>query len=126
MMAALDPAGPIAGACGITWTLLCPTSTVAALVSAALSPFHHTARQALRLSRVGLWSGSIAFAVALFATVATASPTNPPEPLWEGLLIIVVTGIAPVLAFFTARINRRHIAELELIESARKNREVPV
>ena len=69
--AAVDPAGPFAAVCGITWTLLCPTSCVAAVVSAALCPFQRMTRQALRLSRVGLWAGSIAFVVATVATVRT-------------------------------------------------------
>lgn len=122
MIAALDPAGPFAAACGITWTLLWPTSAVAALVSAALSPFHRFARQGLRLSKLAVWSGSIAFGVAVVATIATAGfPEDPPQPIWEALMLIVLTCIGPALAFFTARINQRHKAELEFIESARQS-----
>src|SRR5215813_6457005 len=95
MLAAVDPAGPFAAICGITWTLLCPTSGVAALVSAALCPFRRTARQALRLSRVGLWAGSIAFLVAIVATVVTAGfLKDPPESVADAVLLILLTGIA--------------------------------
>jgi hypothetical protein len=87
MLAAVDPAGPFAAACGITWTLLLPTSGVAALVSAGLCPFRRTVRQAFRLSRVGLWTGSIAFVVAVVATVATAGfRKDPAESVTEAVL----------------------------------------
>jgi cytochrome bd-type quinol oxidase subunit 2 len=121
MLAAVDPAGPFAAVCGITWTLLCPTSGVAALVSAALCPFQRTARQALRLSRVGLWAGSIAFIAATVATVATAGfPKDPPESVADAVLLISLTAIAPVLAYFIGRFSRRKIARLETQESANK------
>jgi cytochrome bd-type quinol oxidase subunit 2 len=118
MLAAIDPAGPFAAVCGITWTLLCPTSGVAALVSAALCPFQRTARQALRLSRVGLWVGLVAFFVAVVATVATAGfPKDPPESVADAVPLILLTGIAPVLSFFTGRVSRRKIARLETAKS---------
>jgi len=121
LAAAVDPAGPFAAVCGITWTLLCPTSGVAAIVSAALCPFRRTARQALRLSRVGVWTGSIAFLVATVATVATAGfPKDPPESVAEAVLLISLTAIAPILAFFAGRFSRRRIIKLETEESANK------
>ncbi len=121
MLAAVDPAGPFAAACGITWTLLCPTSAVAALVSAALCPFRRTARQAIRLSRVGLWAGSLAFLVAIVATIATASfPKDPPESIADAVLLVSLTGVAPVLACFTGRLSRRKIVKLETPEPANK------
>jgi len=122
MLAAVDPAGPFAAVSGITWALLCPTSGVAALVSAVLCPFRSTARQALRLSRVGIWTGSIAFLVAIVATVATAGfPKDPPESVADAVLLISLTGIAPVLAYFTGRFSRRKIVRLETAESANKS-----
>ena len=114
ILAAVDPAGPFAAVCGITWTLLCPTSGVAALVSAALCPFKRTAHQALRLSGVGLWAGSIAFVVATVATVATAGfPKDPPESVADAVILISLTAIAPVLAYFTGRLSRRKMIRLE-------------
>jgi hypothetical protein len=121
MLASVDPAGWFAAVCGITWTLLAPTSGVAALVSAALCPFQRTVRQALRLSRAGVWAGSIAFLVALVATLATTGfPKNPPESVADAVLWVLLTGIAPALAFFTGRFSRRKIARLETAESANK------
>ena len=112
IFAAVDPAGPFAAVCGITWVLLCPTSGVAALAAAVLCLFRRNARQALRLSKVGLWCGSIAFVVAIVATVATAGfPQDPPESVAEGVLLILLTGIAPVLAYFTGRLSRRRMVE---------------
>lgn len=119
MLAAVDPTGPFAAVCGITWTLLCLTSGVAALVSAALCPFRRTVRQGLRLSRVGLWAGLIAFVVAIVATIATAGfSKNSPEPVGDASLLILLTGIPPGLAFFTGRLCRWKIATLEAGELA--------
>ena len=117
IFAAVDPAGSFAAVCGIAWVLLCPTSGVAALVSAALCPFQRTARQALRLSRVGIWAGTIAFVVAIVATVATAGfPKDPPESVADAVLLISLTGIAPVVAFFTGRFSRRKMIRSEVAD----------
>ena len=121
MLAAVDPAGPFAAVCGITWTLLWPTSGVAAIVSAPLCPFQRTAHQALRLSRVGMWAGVTAFVAALVATVATAGfQKDPPESVSDSVLWIVMTGIAPAIAYFTGRFSRRKIVALETAGSANK------
>lgn len=121
MVVALDPAGPFAAVCGITWTLLCPTSAVAALVSAALCPFRRTVRQALRLSRVGFWAGTIAFVVAVIATLATAGfPKDPPESVIDAVIMILLTGIPPAVAFFIMRFGRRKLLQVQTAESANK------
>jgi hypothetical protein len=110
MLAALDPSGPFPAICGITWTFLCPTAGGAALVSAALCLFQRTTRQALRLSRVGWWAGLLAFAAAILGTVSTAGfKTDPPESVGDAVLMISLTGIAPLLAYFTGRFSRRRM-----------------
>jgi cytochrome bd-type quinol oxidase subunit 2 len=113
MLAALDPEGPFAAVCGITWTLLSPTSGVAALLSAALCPFQRTARQAFRLSRVGLWAGSVALVDAIFMVVFDGFHKDPPEPAPDAVLTIFIclTIVAPVLSFFTGRISRRKMRQ---------------
>src|SRR5215469_5635381 len=111
---AVDPAGTFAAVCGITWTLLFPASGVAALVSAILCPFQRTACQALRLSRFGLWAGVVAVTVATVATIATAGfPKNPPEKVSDAIIIILMTGIAPVVSIFTGRISRAKIVKFQ-------------
>lgn len=110
MFAAIDPAGPFAAVCGITWVLMAPTSGVSALVSAGLCPFSRTAWQAWRLSRVAIWSGVLAFAVAVVATLATAGfETVPKESPQDAVVLIVLTGLAPLLGFFTGRWSQRKL-----------------
>lgn len=119
ILAALDPAGLFAAVCAIIWTLLCPTSCVAALVSVALCPFQRTASQALRLSKLGFWAGVIAFIVSFAATLATAGfPTNRPSETEDGLILDFLTALAPILAFFTGRCSRSKIARSATAPSA--------
>jgi cytochrome bd-type quinol oxidase subunit 2 len=111
MLATVDPAGPFAAVCGLIWTLFLPTSAVAAIVSVALCSFERTARQAFRLSRVGLWTGSVAFVVAIVATVATDGfHESARESAGDAMLTILLTGIAPLLALFTWRVSRRKMS----------------
>jgi len=112
--AALDPAGPFAAVCGITWVLLGPTSAVSALVAGALCPFSRMSRQAFRLSRVGVWSGLFAFCAAAVATVTVGGPDyiKPGTPAYrdailDSALLALVTGIAPLVAFFTGRYSQK-------------------
>jgi hypothetical protein len=113
ILGAVDPAGPFAAACGITWTFMAPTSGVSALVSAALCRFGRTARQALRLSTVAVWSGLAAFTASVVGTVATAGwKEGPKESTSDAVLLILVTGLCPLLAVFTSRWSRRKMAAI--------------
>jgi len=119
LIAAIDPAGPAAAVCGITWTLMTPTSGVSALVAAVLCPFRKTAKQAFRLSKVANWSGALAFLAMVVAMVGTAGWTeSTPTPagemkkvsdLLQSALLIAATGIPPLLGLFTAYISRRKL-----------------
>jgi cytochrome bd-type quinol oxidase subunit 2 len=114
ILAALDPAGPFPAICGITWTFMAPTSGVSALVAAALCPFRRTARQAYRLSQAGLWTGIAAFLAALAGTLVTAGWEGVPKDTpGDAALLIVLTGIAPLLAFLTRRWSRRKMKAAE-------------
>ncbi len=91
-----------------------PTAGVSALVSAVLCPFVRTAKQAYRLSRVALWSGAIAFVVALVATLVTAGWPDSAgdaaarrQKTIEAAIFITLTGVGPLIAFFTGRLSRR-------------------
>jgi len=116
---AIDPAGPVAAVCGITWTLMTPTSVVSAVVAAVLCPFRKTAKQAYRLSKVAIWSGTAAFLAAAVAMVGTAGWTESrPTPasqiktisdLLESALLSALTVIPPLVGLFTALISRRKI-----------------
>jgi hypothetical protein len=119
LIAAIDPTGPIAAACGITWTLMMPTSAVSAMVAAGLCPFRKTAKQAHRLSKVAVWSGALSFFAAVVGMVGTAgwsesTPTPASEiekisDLLQSALLGAATGIPPLLGLFTAYVSRRKL-----------------
>jgi len=110
MFAALDPEGSFAAVCGITWTLLCPTSAVAAIVALILCLFRRTARQAFRLSKLGLWTGIVAATAAAAGTFATISfPTNPPQSVSDAVILVLLTCLAPAVAFAANRVSRRKL-----------------
>jgi cytochrome bd-type quinol oxidase subunit 2 len=113
ILGAIDPAGPFAAVCGITWTFMAPTSGVSALVSAALCPFERTVRQAHRLSTAALWSGLAALTASVVGTVATAGwKEGPKESTTDAVLLILVTRLCPLLAIFTSRWSRRKLAAI--------------
>jgi hypothetical protein len=117
-IAAMDPAGPAAAICGITWTLMMPTSGVSALAAAVLCPFRKTARQAYRLSKVAIWSGALAVLAAVVAMVGTAGWKN--SDLLASVLLGVATGLPPLVGVVTAFISRRKLtSEVQEFSNAR-------
>ena len=103
-----DPGGSFASLCGIIWKVCFPFSGVAALVSAFLCPFPATACQARRLSRAALWGGAIAFIDAVVASLVTGGFFKMSQRLVvDAALMILLTGVAPTLAFLAGRVSRR-------------------
>ena len=72
VLATTYPGGAGAVFSGIAWALLLLISALAAVVAAALSPFARTVTIARGLSRVGLWGGSLALALAITVTTFIA------------------------------------------------------
>lgn len=114
-LAALAPSSLLPAACGITCVLLMPTSVVAVLVAGVLCPFRKPLRQALRLSKLAQRAGFIACAAITLGTACTYGyPTEPPQVLGDAVILLLLTAIAPTVAFF---IRRFCLQRLELLDA---------